>query len=119
MAASPALAPRSLTTTPRHLRSLSPHILLVANGNASGLTRRPALVFDSARLLQAAGARVETHVTETVDELYELLAAAERRVVLLGGDGSLHAAANAPVRPELALIPGGRANNVAHSLGIP
>jgi diacylglycerol kinase (ATP) len=45
----------------------------------------------------------------------------ERRVVLVGGDGTLHAAANAPVRrlPELALIPAGRANNVARALGIP
>src|SRR5215218_3251611 len=42
------------------------------------------------------------------------------RVVLLGGDGTLHAAANirGPL-PELALIPAGRANNVARSLGIP
>jgi diacylglycerol kinase (ATP) len=41
--------------------------------------------------------------------------------VLLGGDGSLHAAANSRsgARPELALIPGGRANNVARSLGVP
>ena len=43
------------------------------------------------------------------------------RAVLIGGDGSLHAAANAPldVLPELALVPAGTANNVAHALGIP
>ena len=44
-------------------------------------------------------------------------------MVLLGGDGSLHAAANAAansgVRAEFALIPAGGANNVARSLGIP
>ena len=104
----------------RRLRSLSPHLLLVANGNASGLNRHPELVQDSARLLRSAGARVESLVTSTLDELAFVLAGAERRVVLLGGDGSLHAAANTPGhKPELALIPGGKANNVARSLGIP
>ncbi len=115
------LAPTAPAEAPRRLRSLSPHLLLVANGNASGLSRRPHLVQDSTRLLRSAGARVETRVTSTLEELDEALATAERRVVLLGGDGSLHAAANArrgPV-PELALIPGGRANNVARSLGVP
>jgi diacylglycerol kinase (ATP) len=112
-----AIAP---ALTPRRLRSLSPHLLLVANGNASGLVRHPELVGDSARLLRSAGARVEALVTETIDELADVLANAERRVVLLGGDGSLHAAANVPgPKPELALIPGGRANNVARSLHLP
>ena len=47
--------------------------------------------------------------------------AARRRVVLVGGDGSLHAAANARFGrlPELAMIPPGRANNIARALGIP
>jgi diacylglycerol kinase (ATP) len=42
-------------------------------------------------------------------------------VVLVGGDGTLHAAANAPLHqlPELALVPAGRANNIARALGIP
>ena len=41
--------------------------------------------------------------------------------MLVGGDGTLHAAANAPLGrlPELALIPSGRANNIARALGIP
>ena len=124
-AAAPVLTPRAYVPhaparAPRRLRSLSPHLLLVANGNASGLTRHPELVQDSARLLRSAGARVESLVTSTLDELAYVLASAERRVVLLGGDGSLHAAANTPGhKPELALIPGGKANNVARSLGIP
>jgi diacylglycerol kinase (ATP) len=114
------LAPLTPARTPRPLRSLSPHLLLVANGNASGLDRHPELVQDSARLLRSAGARVEALVTSSLDELAYVLASAERRVVLLGGDGSLHAAANTPgYKPELALIPGGKANNVARSLGIP
>ena len=103
-----------------HLRSLSPHVLLVANANASGLVRRPELLEQTAGLLRTAGARVEPRLTRTTDELGALLATAERRVVLLGGDGSLHAAANAPgPKPELALLPAGRANNVARSLGVP
>jgi diacylglycerol kinase (ATP) len=124
-AAAPALAPASHVPAkparaPRHLRSASPHLVLVANGNASGLTRHPELVDRSASILRAAGARVEALVTSSLDELAYVLASAERRVVLLGGDGSLHAAANAPgPNPELALLPGGKANNVARSLGIP
>jgi diacylglycerol kinase (ATP) len=113
-------APVAPAHAPRRLRSLSPHLLLVANGNASGLHRRPGIVSDSARLLRSAGARVETLVTTELDELELVLAGADRRVVLLGGDGSLHAAANTPgPKPELALIPGGKANNVARSLGVP
>jgi diacylglycerol kinase (ATP) len=124
-ATAPQLAPSPLTPlaparAPRTLRSLSPHLLLVANGNASGLSRHPELVADSARLLRSAGARVETLVTTDLGELELVLSGAERRVVLLGGDGSLHAAANTRgPKPELALIPGGKANNVARSLGLP
>jgi diacylglycerol kinase (ATP) len=93
---------------------------VVANANASGLVRRPELVTDAVGLLRSLGARAEAHVTGTLDELADTLAGAERRVVLLGGDGSLHAAANLPGRkPELALLPAGRANNVAHALGVP
>lgn len=114
-----AFAPARPAAAPRRIRGLSPHLLLVANGNASGLSRRPTLVDDSTRLLRAAGARVETRVTTTLDELHLALASAERRVVLLGGDGSLHAAANSPFEVELALIPAGGANNIARSLGLP
>ena len=112
-------APGSPAAPPRRLRSASPYLLLVANGNASGLSRHPSLVEDSTQLLRSAGARVETRVTASLEELDDALATAERRVVLLGGDGSLHAAANSSSRVELALIPAGGANNVARSLGIP
>lgn len=125
MTTAQALAPRAIApalpaAAPlTRLRTLSPHLLLVANGNASGLSRRPTLVQDSARLLRSLGAHVETRVTTSLEELHAALATAERRVVLLGGDGSLHAAANSPSRAEFALIPAGGANNVARSLGIP
>jgi diacylglycerol kinase (ATP) len=104
----------------RTVRSLAPHVLLVANANASGIVRRPELVGGAAGLLRTAGAQVEARLTETPDELGSLLAATDRRVVLLGGDGSVHAAANvAAPTPELALMPAGGANNVARSLGVP
>ena len=60
-------------------------------------------------------------MTTTLDELDALWRTDdERREVLVGGDGSVHAAANVRGKPrDLALIPAGRANNVARSLGIP
>jgi diacylglycerol kinase (ATP) len=46
--------------------------------------------------------------------------AAGRRLIVVGGDGSVHTAANMPgPARELALIPCGSANNIARSLGIP
>jgi diacylglycerol kinase (ATP) len=47
--------------------------------------------------------------------------AEERRLVLVGGDGTVHALANLelPELPPAALLPAGRANNVARALGIP
>lgn len=43
-----------------------------------------------------------------------------RELALVGGDGTVHAAANlAGPLPELALIPAGSANNIARGVGIP
>ena len=77
-----------------------------------------------AAVLEELGSGADALVTHSEDELHEVLrsaAALGKRVVLVGGDGTLHAAANAPLRelPELALVPAGRANNVARALGIP
>jgi diacylglycerol kinase (ATP) len=97
------------------------HLLLLANRNASGVASAPEKLDAARRLLERAGGDVETRLTASVEEMEAVLAqAGDRRVALLGGDGTLHAVANtvAP-RPELALLPAGGANNVAHSLGIP
>jgi diacylglycerol kinase (ATP) len=119
-ATTPALRPPSPASPRPRLRSLSPAVLMVANANASGIVTHPEVVDGARRLLRSTGARVDVHLTSTIDELGALLSEAGRRVVLLGGDGSLHAAANLPgPKPELALMPAGRANNVARSLGIP
>jgi diacylglycerol kinase (ATP) len=75
-------------------------------------------------VLEELGAEADAVVTRDEESLWAVLrlgAALDSRVVLVGGDGTMHAAANAPLKrlPEIALIPMGRANNVARALGIP
>jgi diacylglycerol kinase (ATP) len=109
-----AAGPRAVPS-PRRAREVT----LVVNPHASHVgADGPALARDA---LRAAGAAVDVAVTQDPDELARVLVAARGgRAVLLGGDGTLHAAANCPPPlPELALIPAGAANNVARCLGIP
>lgn len=89
---------------------------VVVNGHASGVGDCERLV----REVQAVLPGAEVSVTGSLEALYEALEG-RQRVVLVGGDGSLHAALNAPLAelPELALVPAGQANNVARALGIP
>ncbi len=96
-------------------------MLLVANARASGLDGTSGVLSGAREHLRSRGAAVEIRLTGDVDELAAAVHAAEgRRVVLLGGDGSVHAAANLDgTAPELALLPAGLANNIAHSLGVP
>ena len=46
----------------------SPTVILLANGNASGIVRHPELVDGARSLLRTAGARVETQVTSSIEE---------------------------------------------------
>jgi membrane-associated protein len=99
-------------------------LLVAVNANASGLEDPETTGRELVAVLQELGAQAEAVVTGSQEELWEVLrhaAALGLRVVLVGGDGTVHAAANAPLRrlPELALVPTGRANNVARALGIP
>ena len=99
-------------------------LLLVINGRASGIEDPHASARALVAVLEEQGAGAEAVVTASEQELWDALrhaAALGQRVVLVGGDGTLHAAANAPLGrlPELALIPAGRANNIARALGIP
>jgi diacylglycerol kinase (ATP) len=101
-----------------------PKLAFVVNGHASGIDDPRRFALDLMAQAQELGATADTRVTQSEPELWAALAdaaAAGARVVLVGGDGSLHAAANAPLDdlPELALIPAGRANNIARALGIP
>ncbi len=108
--------------TARTIVGPSPPVLLVANGNSSGVDGR-RLAEEARELLRGVGGRVDLRRTESVEEFQAVLRGegCGRRIVLLGGDGTLHAAANldSPGPQELALLPAGRANNVARSLGIP
>jgi diacylglycerol kinase (ATP) len=96
----------------------------VVNGRASGVGDAETTAAEVVAMLQEQGRAATGAVTLTEAGLWEALRAAAatgRRVVLVGGDGSLHSAANAPLSrlPELALVPAGRANNVARALAIP
>jgi diacylglycerol kinase (ATP) len=96
-------------------------LLVVVNARASGVGDAERTAAELVALLQEHGRVADAAVTHTEAGLWEaLLTAGSRRVVLVGGDGSLHSAANAPLMPlpELALVPAGRANNVARALGI-
>jgi diacylglycerol kinase family enzyme len=108
--------PAATRPQPRRVRS----VLLVVNGNASGGDKLE-LAARSRAALRHAGARVEARITSTVDELHALWPGdPDRRVVVAGGDGTLHAVANVPgPQPEIGVIPAGAANNVCRSLGIP
>jgi membrane protein DedA with SNARE-associated domain/diacylglycerol kinase family enzyme len=99
-------------------------LLVVVNARASGVDDPERTSQELVALLAELGATAGAAVTRTEPGLWEALraaAASGRRVVLVGGDGSLHAAANAPLAtlPELALVPAGRANNIARALAIP
>jgi membrane-associated protein len=99
-------------------------LLLVVNGQASGVEDAERTVEELRAGLAELGSDAGAVVTKSEEELWQVLGlAAEHdvRVVLVGGDGTPHAAANAPLRrlPEIALVPAGRANNIARALGIP
>jgi len=104
--------------------SKAAELILVVNGRASGIEDPERTADEMVAVLEELGAGAVGRVTNSEQELWDVLAVAARsgwRVVLVGGDGTLHAAANAPIArlPELALIPAGRANNIARALGIP
>jgi diacylglycerol kinase family enzyme len=97
-------------------------IIAVVNGSASGAGDPVALLDQVTAAIADAGApSVSGVVTESEDELAKVLSEADgRRIALVGGDGTLHAAVNSGVElPELAIVPTGRANNVARALGVP
>jgi diacylglycerol kinase (ATP) len=112
-AARPALRPGA---NPSHAGEL----ILVVNANATGVRRQPELASRLAFTLRGEGAAVELRVTESAGELAAVAADPERRLVLLGGDGTVHGLANLPgLAAEIALLPVGGANNIARSLELP
>jgi diacylglycerol kinase (ATP) len=122
LAASPVAASEALATRPAHRPRAhrAGELILVVNANASGVRRRPEVDSRFAVVLRAEGAGVEIRVTESAAELAAVAADPERRLVLLGGDGTVHGLANLPeLGAEIALLPVGGANNIARSLGLP
>ena len=104
--------------------STAPRLIVAVNGRASGIEDPDRTADELAAVLEELGSEVESVVTRSESELWDVLrfgATFGWRIVLVGGDGTLHAAANAPLArlPELALVPAGRANNIARALGIP
>ena len=105
-------------------RERVPDLLVLVNAHAGGVADPEQVGRDLVAVLEELDASAISAVTSTERELWDCLRAAAGRgyrVALVGGDGSLHAAANAPLAtlPELAIIPAGRANNIARALGIP
>lgn len=97
---------------------------------------RVALISNGARVRGAPAARLERRVAaaapgssitrttgpgQTAGLVGEALAGGAQRIVVAGGDGTVHEAANALIGTgaELAVIPAGSGNDYARSLGVP
>lgn len=97
-----------------------PELRVIVNANASSVDSVRSVIRDAREAVDRAGARSAVVATHTLDELAAVIAdAGDRRIVLVGGDGAVHAAANAGLEGEFALLPAGKANNIAHALGLP
>lgn len=97
-----------------------PELQVIVNANASGVDSVRSVMRDAREALDHAGARSSAVATRSLDELAAVIAdAGDRRLVLVGGDGAVHAAANAGLGGDFALLPAGKANNIAHALGLP
>lgn len=97
-------------------------VVLVVNANASGARGAADVMARATHELRAAGASVDARLTADERELAAAVGdAGGDRVVLVGGDGTVHALANLDLTdlPPVALLPAGRANNVARALGVP
>jgi len=106
----------------RRLTVVQRDVELVVNARASGNGGASEAAARATAALERAGGRVHAHVTADEAELAAVVRGAEdRRLVLVGGDGTVHALANLdlPALPAVALLPSGRANNIARALGIP
>src|SRR5687768_6313564 len=87
-------------------------LTVVVNGRASGIGRPDETLDHVVALLREHGAAARGMVTHDLPELRDAVhAVLGGRLVLVGGDGGVHALANlGPHLPEVALIPAGQAN---------
>ena len=96
--------------------------VLVLNPRAGGLVTRGRGV---AVLREARRLGAEIVATRSVEQLLEAVGAAAaagvERVVIAGGDGTLHNALQvlAGTRAALGVVPAGRGNDLARTLGVP
>jgi diacylglycerol kinase family enzyme len=95
--------------------------IVAVNALASGMRDPEQVVASVVAATDGAGVDVSGVVTEGEDDLREAIDAADGgRLVLVGGDGSVHTALNEAGGPlEIGLVPMGRANNIARSLRLP
>src|SRR5687768_14789425 len=92
---------------------------IIYNQNAGNAKRIPEDELQSA--LKAEGFYPVFKATDSEDDLQAALAATQGLVLAVGGDGTLRATALHLLRRkgvELAFIPAGTANNVAHAFGV-
>lgn len=98
--------------------------LMLVNPTAGG-GRSRHVAFEAARELRARGYVVDVVVTTGRGEVERLARDAARtgmeRVFVCGGDGTVHEGVNglAGTSTALAILPGGRGNDLAATLGVP
>lgn len=117
-------ATRGPVADARRVPTLAPvrtALTVVVNGRASGIDRPDETLERVLALLREHGAAARGMVTGDLDDFAAAARAAMGgRMVLVGGDGGVHALANLPgPLPDAALLPAGQANNIARALGIP
>src|SRR5829696_2818392 len=116
------LAPAALRPRRAPLGIVGREVQLIVNARASGAGEPAEVLARAASALRAAGGRVHARLTADEAELAAAVrGAGDRRLVLVGGDGTVHALANLGLTalPPAGLLPAGRANNIARALGIP
>ena len=111
---------------PGSLRSKSPsrattRAVIVVNARSARVRDPEHMLTTILAVAKGEGIDAYGALTTTEEELREALEmAGDGRVVVAGGDGAVHAAVNAAPGPiEVGLVPTGKANNIARTLGLP
>ena len=124
--ARPATAGGTLPRGVRRVKARDPMRVHVVANPTAGRGRVPRLVDAVRARLVAAGATVTTHLTsgrgDARAHVSGLSASSFDRLVVVGGDGTLHEVVNAlppPLPWPVAIVPVGTANLVARDAGLP
>jgi len=98
--------------------------MLLVNPTAGG-GRSRLFALEAARVLRDLGREIDVRVSRERGEVERLARAAAARgadrVLVCGGDGTVHEAVNglAGTATALAILPGGRGNDLAATMGVP